>query len=661
MEKETLKQQIDEKSKLLREALDALEQMDSERQLEKSRYEEEILELRKTISQHNSLEVQSPVNSDELKSGMETKQKEDISANSHKLLLEAFGSVNLGTHPESDDETEQQKQQNLGAPGEKPGNGQECKKYEEIIQTLECKVAKEEDNCNYLKKLNEKNTEELNECKLNQAKLDQHIDSLQCQIGLLNNEKQSLSEENNSLNKKYEEIRIEMETELEGKHNECVNMQQEFDQKQDEISSLCQKIDHLEQEVRIYKQESHLAGEKIQGLNYELVTLKARLDQERQDTDSFLEQAKNVDDLREKLASKKLQLKTLEENQEKAELCISGLTQMTIELKQSVAKLEKDVKTRDKAIDKLTTEYEKVKAKVRRYRSMREQAENQIPGQECVENSGSSLGDDHYVLSTRDKENIANLLSELDAIKKNEELLRKENQRLKSLCSKSNLDREKSNISDKENMYPTKRNILSPSSFEQDTSITNQKQNSNDRLQNKRSSILIGTENKPRNRPLDNEELHYLKEEVQLHQKEISLLKGELRVCKTVFMKTGASRAMEKVEKVYSSQMSKVDHAHGKIVGMMRKRLEELAECIQKILGSHSANLSAFNASNLSTGDVSVLSDILNESKRLSKSFYKAPRYVRTNIPKTNIIVRVADFSSGSLYLNAIISKLNIF
>ena len=150
-----MKQQIDEKSKLLREALDALEQMDTERQLEKSRYEEEILELRKTISQHNSLEVQSPVNSDELKSGMKTKQKEDISANSHKLLLEAFGSVNLGTHPESDDETEQQKQPNLGAQGEMPGNGQECKKYEEIIQTLECKVTKEEDNCNYLKKLNE--------------------------------------------------------------------------------------------------------------------------------------------------------------------------------------------------------------------------------------------------------------------------------------------------------------------------------------------------------------------------------------------------------------------------------------------------------------------------------------------------------------------------
>ena len=96
--------------------------------------------------------------------------------------------------------------------------------------------------------------------------------------------------------------------------------------------------------------------------------------------------------------------------------------------------------------------------------------------------------------------------------------------------------------------------------------------------------------------------------------------------CKSVFMKTGASRAMEKVEKVYNDQMTKVDHAHGKIVGIMRRRLEELAECIQKILGSHNGNISGLNMSNLSTGDVSALSDILNESRRLSRSFYTAQR-----------------------------------
>ena len=51
VERETLKQQIDEKSKLLREALDALEQMESEKEQERSRYEEEIVELKKCLPQ----------------------------------------------------------------------------------------------------------------------------------------------------------------------------------------------------------------------------------------------------------------------------------------------------------------------------------------------------------------------------------------------------------------------------------------------------------------------------------------------------------------------------------------------------------------------------------------------------------------------------------
>merc|ERR1719362_1463086 len=89
---------------------------------------------------------------------------------------------------------------------------------------------------------------------------------------------------------------------------------------------------------------------------------------------------------------------------------------------------------------------------------------------------------------------------------------------------------------------------------------------------------------------LNNPDFQYLKEEVELHQKEIELLKGELRVCKNSFMRSGASKAMERVEKLYSNQMSKVDSAHAKIVGLMRKRLEELAECIQKILGLHTSN-----------------------------------------------------------------------
>ena len=151
--------------------------------------------------------------------------------------------------------------------------------------------------------------------------------------------------------------------------------------------------------------------------------------------------------------------------------------------------------------------------------------------------------------------------------------------------------------------------------------------NSPSNISNKENiSPINSSERNSNNAVLGNPEFHYLKEEVKLHQKEIELLKGELRVCKNVFMKTGASRAMEKVEKVYNDQISQVDHAHGKIVSIMRRRLEELADCIQKILGIQNGNTSALNASNLSTGDISALSDILNESRRLSRSFYTAPR-----------------------------------
>jgi chromosome segregation ATPase len=348
-----------------------------------------------------------------------------------------------------------------------------------------------------------------------------------------------------------------MSTELEEKHVECVNLHQDIDTNQDEISSLCQKINHSEQELRIHKQEKNLADEKVQGLNYDLATVKARLDQQKNDSDVLKEKAMQVNDLQLKLASKTLQLRTVEENQSKAELCISGLTQMTIEQKQAISRLEKEVNTRDKAIDKLTAEYEKVKAKVRKYRSLREQYESQIHGQGIIgDNSGSSIGERDNMYNARDEEN-------------------------------------------------------------------DDKPHSNSSLQ---KNTIIVSENNPKKEPAKDKELKYLVEEVQLHQKEIALLKGELRVCKSVFMKTGASRAMEKVEKVYNDQMTKVDHAHGKIVGIMRRRLEELADCIQKILGSHNGIISGLNMSNLSTGDVSALSDILNESRRLSRSFFTAQR-----------------------------------
>merc|ERR1719510_99998 len=110
------------------------------------------------------------------------------------------------------------------------------------------------------------------------------------------------------------------------------------------------------------------------------------------------------------------------------------------------------------------------------------------------------------------------------------------------------------------------------------------------------------------------------------------LLKKELRVCKSIHMNAGASKAIEKVQKIYNNQIIKVDDAHGKIVSMMRRRLEELADCIRKILGFHNGNQSVLlNSFNASTGNASILSDILNETRRLSKSIYQTHSLAAVN------------------------------
>ena len=624
VEKETLKQQIEEKSKLLREALDALEQMELDRQQERSRYEDEIDELRKNI---HAEEVQ------ETKHDSENKNSEEISTNSQKLLFEAFGSMNLGTHSEFDDGSENIKN---GPEDEKHGNknllpaSQDLLKCNELIKNLEEKLSNEEENGERLKSLLEERTEELNISIENQETLKSRINVLESQIQELTYENNMAIESNKDLEKRIEEIKIELSTELAKKQVEYDNLMKDSDQNQNEISSLSKKNNHLEQELRVYKQESQLAGEKIQGLNYELDTLKARLNQERQDADLLSEKLKQTENLKAKLSSERMQISNFEENQEKAESCISGLTQITIEQKQKIENLQKDINTRDQAIDKLTTEYEKVKAKVRRYRSMKEQYESQGYGKGAIETTVSShaenLIDNHNL---KDTKNITDLMSELDAVRKDKALLQKENWQLKEVFSKQNVDRTSFNISDKENfnISPSILREVSTNSLPQSYFLNNLSDKHQINIMQKNSiSPTRQPEKAMHDQPMEDKELSNLKEEVELHKKEIALLKGELQVCKTVFTKSGASRAMEKVEKVYSDQISKVDNAHGKIVGIMRKRLEELAECIQKILGSPYGNISAFNTSNLSTGDVSALSDILNESRRLSKSFFTANR-----------------------------------
>merc|ERR1719376_747910 len=115
----------------------------------------------------------------------------------------------------------------------------------------------------------------------------------------------------------------------------------------------------------------------------------------------------------------------------------------------------------------------------------------------------------------------------------------------------------------------------------------------------------------------------FTKEELRLSKKEVELLKEELKVCKGVFLRSGASKAVQVMEKVYKGRMQKVEGHHGRIVGMMRKRLEELVDCLQKLLNMHQ-RLSAINldeslaagAGNNLLMDVSVMSESLLDASR---------------------------------------------
>ena len=579
--------------------------------------------MKKVISQQNTLGSHDSDHShvDNRKKDC-TKTTEQVSENSQKLLFEAFGSVNLGIHQETNGEISTVAEQVLeeGQLLDTSPNEIAQQKYMETIDMLENKLTIEENNCNDLKMAEKENTARLNALLEETHKFKDQIQTIQAQNVALIEEKEDLIKQIEALNQGYESNEVGLRSELEEKVIECINLRQDSDQKQTEIVNLCQKIDYLEQESRVYKQESYLEGEKVQGLHYELATLKSQLEREKKDASAAKELQLHMDELKEKLVSKKQQLKSADENKSKTELCISGLTQMTLEQKKTIEGLEKDIKKRDRVIERLKTEHEKLKAKVRKYRSLRQQqVGNQGTEQDNEEIENSFEGNPHPP-SMSENDNV-----------KGGALLEEKNQEKLMHSKESNLEKFPLSISNKENMLPSATNPLPDESLRQNEQSTKSSTDSSHvkYLQHKNNPFPVAySEMTAEKLGRTDIEFHYLKEEVKLHQKEIDLLKGELKVCKRVFMKTGGSRAIEKVEKIYNDQITKVDHAHGKIVGMMRKRLEELADCLQKILGLHNGNVSAnlLNASNLSTGDVSMLSDILNESRRLSKSFYTSQR-----------------------------------
>merc|ERR1719189_2641810 len=102
--------------------------------MKKSQYEEEISGLRNAAFELNSPEVGWIGDEPRIP---DIKTTDEISANSHKLLLDAFGSVNLGTNSDSDEENEQLRQNNEQDHQEEVANSKDgIIKFEEIIESL---------------------------------------------------------------------------------------------------------------------------------------------------------------------------------------------------------------------------------------------------------------------------------------------------------------------------------------------------------------------------------------------------------------------------------------------------------------------------------------------------------------------------------------------
>merc|ERR1719376_2035560 len=246
------------------------------------------------------------------------------------------------------------------------------------------------------------------------------------------------------------------------------------------------------------------------------------------------------------------------ENLVKTQLGVAGLSEVNAELKQQVAELQSGVEARDKALAILRDEYEKVKTKYRKIKA--------------AGGGGNNVTQQSTVLQPAAGQSVLQSVNLSNS-------KRRSGSSVGSRTSCSTY--ETAHDDDKENNYSGKENHL---------------------------EIVGGGGD-------------FTKEELRLSKKEVELLKEELKVCKGVFLRSGASKAVQVMEKVYKGRMQKVEGHHGRIVGMMRKRLEELVDCLQKLLNMHQ-RLSAINLDESLAGsndllvDVSVMSESLLDASR---------------------------------------------
>lgn len=226
--------------------------------------------------------------------------------------------------------------------------------------------------------------------------------------------------------------------------------------------------------------------------------------------------------------------------------------------------MEKEVKKRDKALELLRGEYEVLKNKVRKYRS---QNKSQLS-----ENSQSNESPTR-VTCNHDSETIGKLVSELDEAKSREANLEAEIERLR--------DAEESRTAGNHNNLPLPSQTLPPpppallpsSSFTVTDSAA---------------------------------------------QREIDLLHAELRSCRAQSLKKGADLALAKAKDAYAAAVGVYSNEMKLTVEVLRQRLAELAEFLQRLVDMESDG--DLNFSSVSQSFREALHKSLEESRRYSQS-----------------------------------------
>ena len=198
------------------------------------------------------------------------------------------------------------------------------------------------------------------------------------------------------------------------------------------------------------------------------------------------------------------------------------------------------------ALAKLTEEYEKAKAKVRKYRAEKSSLDNK----ENVDNTNSTtfgLSSHQFGQTFGVNSNFGQIMAENEMLKKGQVNLEKELYQLKDQVSTKSLP-------------------------------TNLKSVDEDAI-------------------------------LEMVRLEMSRLKGS-------FVRAGSAKALFKAEKIYTAEMKRLESSHNSVLGLMRRRLEELADFLETLLSNGLLDFSV-----LSTQVRESLHRSLNESKRLSMSF----------------------------------------